>query len=434
MKRHKGGILLADRKPASKKAEKKTRKKLVLRGVSGPQNDIQVGIDTPMFLIIMVLLVFGVIMMFSAGYAWAIEEGLEGTYYANRQIVMAAIGVAGMLVISLIDYHFFQKEMIVAAAYFGALALMICCFIPGIRSPHNYSYRWIKIGVEFQPSEIGKLALILVFAYFISLNYSRMKNYKVGVLPFMLLLGIYAVVLVKQPHFSATIIMVVICFSMMLIGGVQIKHLVVMGILAVIAIAGYMFYLTATGQFSYIQDRINCFLHPFDSRYETETWQTRNSLIAIGSGGLFGLGLGNSRQKFLYLPESKNDFVFAVVCEELGFVGAMLVIVLFLMFIVRGFTIACKAVDKSGMLIASGITIQIGLQALLNIAVVSNAVPNTGVSLPFFSYGGTALIMQLWEMGILLNISRHAVVSSEEYERRKFKGISGAIKRIRGVE
>ena len=194
-----------------------------------------------------------------------------------------------------------------------------------------------------------------------------------------------------------------------------------MGVLLLGAVAAYMFYLSATGQLTYIEDRIHSFVDPFNEDYWEDTYQTRNSLIAIGSGGLFGLGLGNSRQKFLYLPESKNDFVFAIICEELGFVGAVMVILLFILFIIRGFTIAVRAVDKSGMLIACGITIQIGLQAFLNMGVVCNAIPNTGISLPFFSYGGTALILQLCEMGILLNISRHTITEPSERQRMKRK-------------
>ena len=169
------------------------------------------------------------------------------------------------------------------------------------------------------------------------------------------------------------------------------------------------FFLIKVKGVDYINTRILSWLHPFDPEYmQNETWQTCQSLIAIGSGGMFGLGLGASRQKYQYLPEAQNDFVFAILCEEFGFVGAVTVILLFCLLIFRGFYIAAKAKDKFGMLVAVGLTVHIGLQALLNIAVVSNAIPNTGISLPFFSYGGTALLMQLAEMGVLLNISRQA--------------------------
>ncbi len=390
-------------------------------GISRPKNDRQAGSDAPMVVIIFVMLVFGIIMMFSAGYAYAISEGKEGDYYFKRQCMMAGIGLVAMFVISFIDYHFFQKQWVVSAAYFGSAILMLLCFVPGLRSDRG-AHRWIVIkqlgNFEFQPSEIAKIALILLFAYWISINYSRMKNFSVGIVPFMGALGIYAVILAKQPHFSALIIMAVICFSLMLIGGSDIKQLIFIALIALALVALYMFYLSYTGEFTYLEKRINSFFYPFDKQYLDDTYQTRNSLIAIGSGGLFGLGLGNSRQKFLYLPESKNDFVFAIICEELGFVGAVMVILLFVLFIIRGFTIAVRAVDKSGMLIACGITVQIGLQAFLNIGVVCNAIPNTGISLPFFSYGGTALIIQLCEMGILLNISRHTISEPDERSSR----------------
>jgi cell division protein FtsW len=200
---------------------------------------------------------------------------------------------------------------------------------------------------------------------------------------------------------------------MMFVGGTNVKHLIILGILAVLGVALVAFILIEVNGVTYIQNRMLSWTDPFNEELsQDETWQTKNSLIAIGSGGWFGLGLGNSRQKFLYLPESQNDFVFAVVCEELGFVGALLVIILFLLFIIRGFFIAAKAPDKFGMMIVVGLTVQIGLQALLNIAVVTNTIPNTGVSLPFFSYGGTALIMQLAQMGIILNVSRQSIIKT----------------------
>ena len=390
-------------------------------GISRPKNDRQAGADAPMVVIILIMLVFGIIMMFSAGYAYAIAEGLEGDYYFKRQSMMAAVGLVFMFIISFIDYHFLQKQWVVTFAYIGSLIMLLLCFVPGLRSNRG-AHRWIVLGTfEFQPSEIAKIAIILLFAYWVSINYSNMKKFTVGIIPFLVALGIYAVILVAQPHYSATIITVAICLSLMLIGGSDIKHLAIVGALFLGVIALYMFYQSATGQLTYIEDRIHSFVDPFDEEYWEDTYQTRNSLIAIGSGGLFGLGLGNSRQKFLYLPDSKNDFIFAIICEELGFVGAVMVILLFILFIIRGFTIAVRAVDKSGMLIACGITIQIGLQAFLNMGVACNAIPNTGISLPFLSYGGTALILQLCEMGILLNISRHTISEPTRRQRMKRK-------------
>ncbi len=376
--------------------------------VSGPM-------DLPFFLIIMVLLVMGIIMMFSAGYAWAIAEGHEGTYYVKRQIGMAVVGLAGMFVVSFLDYHFYRKPVIVFGLFAVAAVLLVLCRVGPFTDPHNNSYRWIKIGPlpSFQPSEIMKLAIILLFSYLISINYSKLKQFKYGIVPFAAFLAVVVGLMAIQPHFSGTIIICAIGIIMMFVGGSNVKHLVVLGLIGVAAIVLIMVLLIEFKGVTYIQTRMISWLDPFNEEASRDkTWQTRNSLIAIGSGGMFGLGLGNSRQKFLYLPESKNDFVFAVVCEELGFVGALMVIILFLLFIIRGFFIAAKAPDKFGMMLVLGLTVQIGLQALLNIAVVTNTIPNTGVSLPFFSYGGTALIMQLVQMGIILNVSRKSLIKT----------------------
>ena len=376
--------------------------------VSGPM-------DLPFFLILMVLLTMGIIMMFSAGYAWAISEGNSGTFYVKKQLGMAVLGLSGMFVMSFFDYHNFRKAWIAYGAYIGSAVLLVLCKVGPFKSPHNNSYRWVKIGPlpEFQPSELMKLAIILLFAYIISVNYSRMKQFKYGVVPFMGFLGLVAGLMFLQPHLSGTIIICAIGLVMMFVGGAKFSHLFIIGIIGVALVACIVFYLATTKGFTYFEKRWVSWTDPFNPELDQDTtWQTKNSLIAIGSGGLFGLGLGNSRQKFLYLPESKNDFVFAVVCEELGFIGALLVIILFLLFIFRGFFIAVKAPDKFGMMLAAGLTVQIGLQALLNIAVVTNTIPNTGVSLPFFSYGGTALVMQLVQMGIILNISRQSMIET----------------------
>ena len=197
----------------------------------------------------------------------------------------------------------------------------------------------------------------------------------------------------------------------MFVGGVRWKHIGILGVIGVIGIVALVLVKIKSDGFTYFETRFQSWLDPFSDE-KGGTWQTTQSLIAIGSGGLFGLGLGGSRQKFMYLPESQNDFVFSIVCEELGFIGAVTVILLFALLVIRGLHIASKSRDKFGMLIALGITVQIGVQAFLNIAVVSNLIPNTGISLPFFSYGGTALVMQLAEMGIVLNVSRQASMDS----------------------
>ncbi|NMB30632.1 MAG: FtsW/RodA/SpoVE family cell cycle protein, partial [Clostridiales bacterium] len=249
----------------------------------------------------------------------------------------------------------------------------------------------------------------LLFSYIISVNYTKLNKFSYGIVPFMAVLGTVAGLMMVQPHLSGTIIICSIGIIMMFVGGSNIKHLMGIGVVGIIGLVVAVIVLIQVAGIGYFQVRIEGFLDPM-SDVKDATFQTYQSLVTIGSGGIFGLGLGNSMQKFRYLPESHNDFVFSIVCEELGFIGAMLIIILFSLFIFRGFYIASKSPDKFGMMLAVGLTVQIGLQALLNIAVVTNSIPNTGVSLPFFSYGGTALMMQLFQMGIMLNISRHAAL------------------------
>lgn len=367
-------------------------------------------VDLPFFLIVMSLLVMGIVMMFSASYAWAVNEGESGSYYAVKQIKMAMVGLVAMFVLSYFDYHKYNKGWIAAVAYLGGVAMLVGVLVMGISE--NGATRWLAIGpISFQPSELMKFAIIITFSYLIAKNYKNMEKFTVGVLPYLLMLGVVAGLILKQPHLSGTLLICIIGLALIFVGGAKFRHFFAMMILGAVGIAGIVFYKIKNEGFTYFEKRIQSWIDPF-ADVSDATWQTCQSLIAIGSGGLFGLGLGESRQKYLYLPETKNDFVFAIVCEELGFIGAVTVILLFALLIVRGFYIASKAPDKFGMLVAVGITVQIGIQAFINIAVVSNFIPNTGISLPFFSYGGTALIMQLAEMGVMLNISRQAMLES----------------------
>lgn len=316
-----------------------------------------------------------------------------------------------MLFFSRFRYQYLQTKLLSYGSYGISLVLLVIVLFT--HAPTGY-HRWIYIGsFNFQPSEIMKLALIIVLSYHISKHYHELGQFKKGLLPMMLLLAMAAGLIVVETHLSATIIICSIAVIMMFVGGINLKHLMMVGVVGLGGLIAGVFGLMAMDKFGFIQDRFNSWLDPFNAEYmKNSTWQTCQSLIAIGSGGIFGLGLGNSRQKYLYLPEAENDFVFSIVCEELGLIGAMMVILLFALFIFRGFYIASKAPDKFGMMLTVGITVQIGLQALLNIAVVTNSIPNTGVSLPFFSYGGTALIMQLAEVGIILNVSRQATIET----------------------
>lgn len=369
-------------------------------------------VDLPFFFIVAILIVFGIIMMFSASYAWAISEGYPGIYYARRQIIFALGGLAAMFITSRIDYHFFQKKTVAVGIFAVAFILMILVLTPLGRA-HGNARRWLYVGIEFQPSEIMKFAIVTLFSLMLTNNRKRIKSFKKGVLPFVFILLLVTFLLMKQPHLSCTIIICIISVILLFVGGVKVFHLLGVASGGVLGLAAVVLYKMRIEGFSYFEKRFRSWKDPF-SDISGDTWQTYQSLVAIGSGGFFGMGLGNSRQKFQYLPETKNDFVFSIVCEELGFVGAATVVALFAFFVFRGFYIASKAPDKFGMLMCIGLTSQIGFQAFLNIAVVSNFIPNTGISLPFFSYGGSALMMLLAQVGIILNISRQALMDAPD--------------------
>lgn len=369
------------------------------------QRNIRYGeVDIAFFLIVIALLVIGIIMMFSASYAWAIAKGEAGTFYAENQIKNAILGLIVMCLLCMVDYHFLQKPLIAICAYIIPIILLVLVFVPGVGYTEKGATRWIVVGgFNFQPSELMKIGIVIFFAYVIDKNYDNMRSFRKGMLPLLLAMGVVAILLIKEPHLSATVIVAVLCIILVFVGGADLKQFLMIGLVAV-AVGALVFFLMMDS-YDYVGKRIQSWRDPFSDSLG-DTWQTCQSLIAIGSGGFFGLGLGESRQKYLYLPETQNDFVFSIVCEELGFVGALTVVLLFALLVIRGFHIASHARDKFGMLVAIGLTTHIGLQAFLNIAVVSNLIPNTGISLPFFSYGGTALILQLAEMGIVLNISR----------------------------
>ena len=367
------------------------------------------GLDMPMLFIILVLMAFGLVMLFSASYAYAYYTKSNSYHYIIRQGIFALAGVVIMLLVSTVDYHQLHKFNILIFAISCTLLVMVLAFrgtrIAPVKGGAN---RWINIfGIEFQPSEIAKFALILMFAHLIALYGEKMSNFKDGFLSFMIYLGLIAGLVILEKHVSATIIICLIAFLMMFIGGTKVRYFAAMG---TIGATGLAILLMFSDSFAYALNRVKGWLDPFNPPEGVDTWQTRQSLYAIGSGQLLGVGIGQSRQKYLYLPEPQNDFIFAIVCEELGFIGALLVIVLFALFIWRGIYIALNARDRFGMMLGIGITFQFGIQAILNICVVTNTIPNTGISLPFFSYGGTALVMLLAEMGVLLSISRHSTI------------------------
>ena len=365
-------------------------------------------LDTAFVIIIFALLTYGVIMVFSASYPAALHKTGNAFHFISKHALFVVAGIAVMFIASFVDYHIYRRFAI--PIFIVAFILLILVLIPGIGSTMGtFARRWIVIGgangVNFQPSEIMKFAIIVLFSHMIALNYKRMGTFTYGVIPFAVVLLAAAGLMVLEPHVSGTILIVAIGFIMMFVGGTKARWFAGLGGLGVAGIG----VLAVTGKLSHVMDRLGGWLDPF-ADVTGDGWQTVQSLIAIGSGGIMGRGIGNSRQKYLYLPEPYNDFIFSVICEELGLIGALLVIVLFVLFALRGFSIAAKAPDKFGYMLGVGLTTQVCIQAVLNIAVVTNTVPNTGISLPFFSYGGTALLMLLGEMGILLNISRQASI------------------------
>jgi len=363
--------------------------------------------DFSFFLIVILLLAFGLVMLFSATYASAKVTYGDSLHFIKRQLIFAGIGFAAMIILSFIDYHIFFTKIVMKTAIVVSAGLMILVRIMG--STVNGAERWIAIGeITIQPSEILKFVTILVIAEYMQRNYDNMKSFSKGFLPIIIRVAIACGLVIIQPHLSATLIILVISLSMLFIGGAKGTHIAL--VLALLGVGAVLIFTVFPMMgFDYVSDRLLSFRDP-EADIQHATYQTYQSLIALGSGGMFGQGLGNSHQKYSYLPFAENDFIFSVIVEELGFVGAVVVILLFLILIVRGFYIAASAPDKEGMLLCAGIVIQIGFQAFLNIAVASNAFFNTGVSLPFLSYGGTALMMQLGEMGIVLNISRKASI------------------------
>lgn len=358
-------------------------------------------IDWPFAIIVLILVAFGLVMVFSASYATALYRFDDSFEFIRQQAVFAFGGVIVMFFVGYkIDYHILHR--FAWPLMLGALALLVIVLF---MEPLNGARRWIVIpGLgTLQPSEVAKFAVIVLFAHIISINHKRMKKFSYGVLPFAVILIIIAGLMLMEPHLSGTVLIMGIGASMMFVGGTGIIWFVLAVLGAVAGVAGAVVF--KPDLVPYALERIETWQNPWlDSLGSGH--QTIQSLYAISSGGLTGLGIGNSRQKHLYLPEPHNDFIFSVICEELGFIGALLVIFLFIALLLRGLYIAYTAKDKFGSMLVVGIMVQVILQAVLNIGVVTNTIPNTGISLPFFSYGGTSLLMLLGEMGVVLSVSR----------------------------
>ncbi len=403
---------------STQKNNVKTVKRAVNTGLLGRQN----GFDTVYFILTLILVCFGAVMVLSASYAWAQNDYGDSFYWVKRHLAWVCLGLIAAVFCSYIPPDIYKKY----AGVIFVCSTVLLALVPIIGKTVNGAKRWIKLGpIQIQPTEIMKLALVLFLSKYISEyvsgaidvnseNLSRVKDTvikpslseriavfirEVGI-P-LGIIGLVCVLTVLEKHMSATIILFAIGIAVLFAGNVPFKWIGGMGVAGALG-ASYIIFFT-----DYTKARIDAWLHP--EAYATgKGWQTLQSLYAIGSGGLFGVGLGNSSQKHMYLPEPQNDFIFAIVCEELGFIGGVIVIAMFAMLVWRGFVIALNAPDSFSRLVAMGITCKIAIQAALNMAVVTNTIPPTGISLPFLSYGGSALVILLCEVGVMLSISRYS--------------------------
>ena len=380
--------------PRKDKSAKKRDVKLIMREKG--------SFDKIFFIIIVLLLLFGSVMVFSSSYAFALERYGDSYYFAGRQFLWACVGFAAMLLVSkFLDPAWIRKFTI---PFFIVVIILNCCTrLPVIGVNKKNVFRWLKIGIEFQPSELLKLAVVLMFALYIVKYGEHMKKARYGIVYPFLCIGVISIIMAAQKHISGLIILAAIQVVMIFISGAPLTWL---GAL-VAAGSGALWSLIMFTD--YAATRINVWQDPW-KYIQGDGWQNVQSILAIGSGGIFGVGLGQSRQKYLYLPEPQNDFIFSIVCEELGFIGAIAVIVLFGLLIWRGLVIAFRCSDKYSALVVFGIIMKVTIQTILNIGVVTKAFPNTGISLPFFSYGGTSLLILMAEMGIILSISRYSYI------------------------
>ncbi len=364
--------------------------------------------DFILFIDVLIMLAFGLIMVLSASSPKALSESGNSYKYVQTQAISAVAGIFAMILISKINYKFWGK--LYRPIYVISIILLFAVLIPKIGHSANGATRWIKIteSLTFQPSEIVKVGMIIFFSRYFTENIDKMGKFWHGFfIPLLYVAPIILILVVVQSHLSAAGVIGIIVCILMLMAGTKIRYFLTAGLAGAGALgAGLYFASKFLNKGSYRFGRVETFLDPWSDPTD-KGFQIVQSLYAIGSGGLFGVGLGNSTQKYLYLPEPQNDFIFAIIAEELGFIGCLVVIILFGIFIWRGVVIAMKARDTFGSLVAIGITSLIGIQALINIAVVTSSMPNTGMPLPFFSYGGTALLILLCTVGILLNISRY---------------------------
>ena len=388
---------------------------------------------------VLLLFTIGIIMMFSAGYVYAEYNKGNATVFFTSQLEKAVLGFAAMIILSKIDYRIFNSFLTIIVNMF-AVGLLLYALIANVGSGDQDTSRWVSIlGIQFQPSELAKFAIILLMSYLMCvfqaqlrapvgkkavLNFDRdrLPNYerflfkhvrgqKAACTVLALSVGFYCGLVLLEKHYSAAILIMLMGIAMLWLSGTRGMYFAIVLPLIGAAVALVLLKPDILSGFGFAESRIMAFLDKANPDYIDARRQTVNGLYAIGSGGLFGVGLGNSKQKQLYIAEPHNDFIFPVVIEELGFIGAAFILCLFAFLIYRGYKIAVRCKDYFGSLVVMGIMIQIALQVIINIAVVTDMIPNTGMALPFFSFGGTAIIVLLAEMGVVLSVSRNSSIS-----------------------
>ncbi len=359
------------------------------------------SVDKQFLAAIYILLAFGLLMVLSASSPIAYASSStnhDSFYYFKKQLMWACLGTVGMFITA--NYEYKKLKNWAFPALVLSIVLLLLVLVPGIGRKINDARRWIYLGpINFQPSEVAKITTIVFFSYSLSKNYKELSNFTVFLM-YIGIIGVIALIIMMEPHFSCTMLIAATACILLLVAGAKIKHFVILGCCALPAVV--LMIIKAP----YRLARVVTFLDPFKD-IQGDGWQIVQSLYAIGSGGIFGAGLGQSRQKYMNIPEPQNDFIFSILAEEFGLLGAILVAVMFIFLIVRGVKIALNAPDLFGTLLATGIVAMIAIQAIVNIAVVTSSMPVTGMPLPFFSYGSTALAITMAEMGIVLNISRH---------------------------
>lgn len=357
--------------------------------------------DYTLLFITLLLVAFGVVMVYSASYYSA--EVLYGNskFFMYKQLIGAVLGLACMILVSMVDYHKLEKTK--WWVLIGSLILLVMVFIPGISVTNNGATRWIKLpGFTIQPSEIAKFSFVIWTSSYLSKNYDYIKTFA-GILPVLCVGGMYCLLIILEPNMSITMCVAITMIVMLFVGGIRAKHFAILGACGMCAVPALII------AEPYRLNRLVAFMNPWLNP-KTEGYQLIQSLYGLGAGGLFGVGLFNSRQKYLFLPFAESDFIFSIIGEEFGLLGCVIVIILFAIVIFRGIKIAMNATDRFGCYLATGITTVIASQVLINIAVVTGSIPPTGVPLPFISCGGTALVVFMSAVGVLLNIDKQSKI------------------------